>query len=99
MKPSRPRLRRGRGKLKPRNRAVPGALLESPPLVETCAMTAAAIPANAQERYEVTREQLPVSCPMPGMSAWNSHPKIYLPMAANGEARCPYCSALYVLKD
>ncbi|MCX7556043.1 zinc-finger domain-containing protein [Xanthomonadaceae bacterium JHOS43] len=65
-------------------------------------MTAAATPtptlASAQARYEVTRAQLPLSCPMPDMALWNSHPKVYLPVEAIGEARCPYCGALYVLK-
>ena len=62
-------------------------------------MTAAAIQANEQMRYEVTRADLPLSCPMPGMALWNSHPKVYLPIEATGQARCPYCGALYVLKD
>lgn len=61
-------------------------------------MTAAATPANTQARYEVTRAQLPLSCPMPDMALWNSHPKVYLPIEATGEARCPYCGAIYVLK-
>ena len=56
------------------------------------------IPANAQNRYEVTRADLPVHCPMPGMSLWNSHPRVFLPVEENGEARCPYCGALYVLQ-
>jgi uncharacterized Zn-finger protein len=55
-------------------------------------------PANAEMRYDVTRADLPLSCPMPGMPLWNSHPKVYLPMEATGEARCPYCGALFVLK-
>jgi uncharacterized Zn-finger protein len=55
-------------------------------------------PANAALRYDVTRADLPLSCPMPGMPLWNSHPKVYLPMEATGEARCPYCGALFVLK-
>ena len=54
---------------------------------------------NAQNRYEVTRADLPLSCPMPGMSLWNSHPRVYLPIEASGEERCPYCGAVYVLKD
>jgi uncharacterized Zn-finger protein len=54
---------------------------------------------NAQNRYEVTAADLPVHCPMPGMSLWNSHPRVYLPLAEAGEARCPYCGALYVLKQ
>jgi uncharacterized Zn-finger protein len=56
-------------------------------------------PANAEHRYEVTRADLPLSCPMPDMSLWNSHPKVYLPLAAGGEARCPYCGAIYTLRD
>ena len=54
---------------------------------------------NAQNRYEVTRKDLPLHCPMPGMSLWNSHPRVYLPIEDSGEERCPYCGALYVLKD
>ena len=57
------------------------------------------IAANAQQRYEVQRGDLPLSCPMPGMYLWNSHPKVYLPIAETGEAKCPYCGAHYVLKD
>jgi len=56
------------------------------------------IQANAQNRYEVTRADLPVHCPLPGTSLWNSHPRVYLPLEETGEARCPYCGALYVLK-
>lgn len=54
---------------------------------------------NAQMRYEVTRANLPLSCPMPGMSLWNSHPRVYLPIEDSGEERCPYCGAVYVLQD
>jgi uncharacterized Zn-finger protein len=57
------------------------------------------IPANAQNRYEVTHADLPLSCPMPGMSLWNSHPRVYLPIEDTGEERCPYCGAVYILKD
>ena len=59
-----------------------------------------AVPANAEHRYRVTRADLPLSCPMPGMSLWNSHPKVYLPIVEDGgHARCPYCSAEYDLAD
>lgn len=53
---------------------------------------------NAQNRYEVTRADLPLNCPMDSMSLWNSHPRVYLPIEATGEAKCPYCGAVYVLK-
>ena len=57
------------------------------------------IPANAQHNYGVRRQDLPLSCPMPGMYLWNSHPKVYLPIEVSGEAKCPYCGAQYHLTD
>jgi uncharacterized Zn-finger protein len=57
------------------------------------------ITANAQNRYEVTRQDLPLHCPMKGMNLWDSHPRVYLPIEKSGEERCPYCGAVYVLKD
>lgn len=57
-------------------------------------------PANAENRYRVTRADLPLSCPMPDMALWNSHPKVYLPIAEqDGKADCPYCGAHYELED
>ncbi len=59
-----------------------------------------ALPANAERRYEVRRADLPLSCPLPSMALWNSHPRVYLPIVdEGGESRCPYCGALYVLID
>lgn len=60
--------------------------------------TEAATP-NAAPRYEITRDDLPLHCPMPGMSVWNSHPRVYLPVKSQGRATCPYCGAEFVLKD
>ena len=57
------------------------------------------IPANAQHSYEVSPEDLPLSCPMPGMYLWNSHPKVFLPVEDTGAAKCPYCGAQYFLSD
>jgi uncharacterized Zn-finger protein len=53
---------------------------------------------NAASHYEVTAADLPLSCPMPSMSLWNSHPRVYLPIEATGFAKCPYCSAEFTLK-
>jgi len=53
---------------------------------------------NAQNHYEVSVEDLPLSCPMPQMSRWNSHPKVYLSIEQTGEAKCPYCGAEYTLR-
>ena len=57
-----------------------------------------ALQPNAQNLYEVTTADLPLACPMPAMSLWNSHPRVYLPVEQTGQARCPYCSAEFVLK-
>ena len=57
------------------------------------------IQANAQHSYRVRARDLPLSCPMPGMYLWNSHPKVYLPIEETGAAKCPYCGAQYFLDD
>jgi uncharacterized Zn-finger protein len=31
---------------------------------------------NAQNRYDVTRQDLPLHCPMKGVSLWNAHPRV-----------------------
>ena len=52
---------------------------------------------NTQNQYTVTAADLPLSCPMPGMYLWNSHPRVYLAVEVTGWAKCPYCSAEYTL--
>ncbi len=54
---------------------------------------------NAERVYEVIRADLPLHCPTPEMSLWNSHPQVYLPIEKTGEAICPYCGTQYLLKD
>ncbi len=54
---------------------------------------------NSQRRYEVTRADLPLHCPMPDATLWNSHPRVYLPISVTGTAKCMYCGAEYFLKD
>ena len=56
-------------------------------------------PPNAERVYRVRRSDLPLHCPLPSMYLWNSHPKVYLPIEATGEAKCPYCSTTYELID
>ena len=55
-------------------------------------------PANAQAQYEVSAHDLPLCCPMPAMSLWNSHPRVYLAIEQTGFAKCGYCGAEYTLK-
>jgi len=54
---------------------------------------------NARNFYEVTSADLPLHCPLPGTTLWNSHPRVYLPIEARGEAKCNYCGAVYKLVD
>ena len=50
--------------------------------------------------HEVHRADLPLSCPLPSMSLWNSHPRVYLAIEAEGgRVECPYCGEIYVLVD
>jgi len=53
---------------------------------------------NAQNQYDITMEDVPLSCPMPQMYLWNSHPRVYLPIEESGWAKCPYCGAEYTLQ-
>lgn len=53
---------------------------------------------NDRREYEVTKSDLPLHCPMPEMSLWNSHPRVYLPIEETGRAQCPYCGANFILK-
>lgn len=62
-------------------------------------MSEVLIQANAESRYTVKSSDLPLSCPMPTMSLWNSHPMVYLPIEQSGTAKCPYCGAQFILED
>jgi len=53
--------------------------------------------ANTQNRVEVSRADLPLSCPLPKQKLWNAHPRVYLPVEDSGEISCPYCGTHYVL--
>ena len=50
-----------------------------------------------QKFVEVTGEALPLHCPLPSQALWNKHPRVYLPIEATKDARCPYCGTLYRL--
>lgn len=55
------------------------------------------LPANTHQKCQVTRADLPLSCPMPLMRVWNSHPRVYLAIEKTGKAFCPYCGTEYIL--
>ncbi|MEE8321363.1 MAG: zinc-finger domain-containing protein [Gammaproteobacteria bacterium] len=54
---------------------------------------------NEQRVCRITRQQLPLHCPLPDMSLWNSHPRVFLPIEDTGSATCPYCGSTYTLDD
>jgi len=39
-----------------------------------------------QSAVEVTAADLPLYCPNPAMPLWSSHPRVFLDVAATGEA-------------
>jgi uncharacterized Zn-finger protein len=51
---------------------------------------------NSKNRYEVTEADLPLRCPMPQMSLWNSHPRVFLTVKESGKAKCPYSGAEFI---
>ena len=53
---------------------------------------------NDRQHYTIDHSQLPLHCPLPEMSLWNSHPRVYLPIEETGSAKCPYCGAEFTLK-
>ncbi|MBT8131686.1 MAG: zinc-finger domain-containing protein [Gammaproteobacteria bacterium] len=58
-----------------------------------------ASPPNTSNYYEVSHKDLPLHCPMPGMSLWNSHPRVYLAIEKTGDAKCAYCGAVFRLVE
>jgi uncharacterized Zn-finger protein len=46
---------------------------------------------NTKRIIEVEPSQLPLHCPLPEHTAWNAHPRVFLPIEKTGEAVCPYC--------
>lgn len=56
-------------------------------------------PANKDKVQYVSWKDLPLSCPMPDTSLWDSHQRVYLPIHETGHERCPYCGTEYVLLD
>jgi uncharacterized Zn-finger protein len=49
---------------------------------------------------EVSRKDLPLSCPNAGTDPAALHPRVYIPLKRAGErAVCPYCGAEYQLQE
>ncbi len=54
---------------------------------------------NARRERRVRPDGGPVCCPPPEECLWNSHPRVYLALDAEGRARCPYCSTVFVQSE
>jgi uncharacterized Zn-finger protein len=50
------------------------------------------------KQVELTAADLPLHCPLPSQALWNSHPRVFLTIGADGEVLCPYCGTRYVLR-
>jgi uncharacterized Zn-finger protein len=73
--------------------------MEKPEVTKPMPGQAALIEPDSSNAYEIARADLPLSCPLPGMQLWNSHPRVYLAIEKAGWAKCPYCSAEYSLRS
>ena len=54
---------------------------------------------NDRQHCAITHKALPLHCPLPDMSLWNSHPRVYLPIEETGEVKCPYCGTEFTLES
>jgi uncharacterized Zn-finger protein len=54
--------------------------------------------ANSEASVMVRSKELPLHCPQPGSSLWNSHPRVFIPLQQVGDRyTCPYCGTRYTL--
>ena len=54
---------------------------------------------NAENVYYIDWNSLPLTCPTPAMSLWNSHPQVFIPLHETDKYSCIYCGATYILKN
>lgn len=61
-------------------------------------ITSSKQPACAEKMTIVRTQDLPLCCPAEGLTLWNAHPRVYLPIEETGQEVCPYCSTLYIFQ-
>jgi len=54
---------------------------------------------NAEKSVTIKRSDLPLYCPLPGTTLWNSHPRVFIEIESRGHALCPYCGTRFTLAD
>lgn len=59
---------------------------------------AAKVSTSNETVFHIKNDQLPLHCPLPEMSLWNQHPRVYLPIEQTGKSKCPYCSTEFILE-
>lgn len=53
---------------------------------------------TSQVVRQVTKAELPISCPTSDKESWSEHPRVFLPLSdTNLTEVCPYCSAQFTL--
>ena len=51
------------------------------------------------QHYDVYESDLPLCCPLPRVTLWDQHPRVYIPIQMNESATCPYCGTTFTLKE
>jgi uncharacterized Zn-finger protein len=56
--------------------------------------------ASTELTVQVSKKDLPLSCPSKASRHWDSHPRVFLPIEeAGGKVDCPYCGVKYILNE
>ena len=53
---------------------------------------------SSESVFRIKNDQVPLHCPLPEMSLWNQHPKVYIPIEETGKGKCPYCGTEFILE-
>jgi uncharacterized Zn-finger protein len=59
----------------------------------------AEVSVSNESLFHIKKDKLPLHCPLPEMSLWNQHPKVYLPIEETGKSKCPYCGSEFILEE
>ena len=59
----------------------------------------ATVSISNESLFHINKDQLPLHSPLPEMSLWNQHPRVFLPIEETGKSKCPYCGTEFILED
>ena len=65
---------------------------------ETTMSSARDVNVPRDETILIEASDIPLFCPGPKAPLWSMHPRVYIEIARDGKAICPYCSARYALR-